>query len=176
MKLSTWLVIAGVILALLAGIGFTLHRLGASGAQLSAVTGTAKANDTAHEQQKKKARADIKRAGQTGADRERDRAALDTLFQRLEQEAKDAPSADHDRYVLPDDRLRLWRAANAGPGGDRGVAAGEPDHASSASAAAALGRDRRAGSEPPAGSEGLPRLGLADVSPAGAPAASNRGL
>jgi Sec-independent protein translocase protein TatA len=176
MSATLKLIVAAVVLALLGALGYGIHEWGASSERLKTVTSTAKANDQVEKKQKAKTRSDLTRSAQTGAAREQDRASLDALFQRLEREAKDAPSAAHDSYVLPDDRLQLWRAANAGPGRDRGQATGEPHVSAEGAAAAALGTDRGPGGQPQAGGKGLSRPGVADVPVAGVPATANRGL
>ncbi|MDP9990911.1 hypothetical protein J2W28_002081 [Variovorax boronicumulans] len=175
MNAVKWVAAAVIAVALLVA-GFFLWRSGGSSERAETVTETVKANTRIEAKVKSKARSDIKRAGEAGALREQDRDGLDALFQRLSKEAKDAPTAADDRYVLPDERLHVWRAANAGGGPDRGAASAQPDHSTQAAAAAGLGRDSGAGGKPPRGGEGLSQPGFADVPPAGVSAAPNRGL
>ncbi|WP_431511630.1 hypothetical protein [Variovorax sp. DAIF25] len=170
------LIAAAVVLGLLLLVGYGIWQWGGASDRLANVEATADGNAHIEAKQRAKTRSTLKRAAEAGELREQDRAALDALFQRLSKEAANAPTAADDRYVLPDDRLQLWRAANAGGGPDRGTAAGQPDHAPEATAAAGFGRDSGAGSESPRGGEGLPRPGLADVSPPAVPAALNGGL
>ncbi|WP_155419674.1 hypothetical protein [Variovorax paradoxus] len=170
------LTIAAVILALAAALGIAIYQWGGSAERTETLTDTVKANTKAEKKQKAKTRTDLARAAHTGAAREQDRAALDALFQRLDKEANDAPTAAHDSYVLPDDRLRIWRAANAGPGPDRGEPSSESDRAASAPAAAGHGGDSGAGVQPPRGGEGVSQPGLADVPPVGASADADSGV
>lgn len=174
--MSLKLTIAGVILALLAALGFAVYQWGGSAQRTDTLTDTVKANNKVEKKQKAKTRADLARSAQTGAAHEQDRAALDALFQRLDKEANDAPTTARDSYVLPDDRLRIWRAANAGPGPDRGDAIGEHHQAPAAPPAAGLGGDSGAGGQPPQGGEGVSRPGFADVPPAGVPAVADTGV
>ncbi len=113
----------------------------------------------------KKATADTRRANATGAQYERQRAAIESHSAQLETEAAHAPSDPVDRCVLPAERLRSWRDANAGPGAgatERGAAGEAP-----AAAAAGIGGDARSGGQPPGGGEGLSPAGSEVLRPAG---------
>ncbi|MFP5473078.1 MAG: hypothetical protein ACLGJD_05510 [Gammaproteobacteria bacterium] len=162
-----------LVLALVGGCAWLLYALGGSREQ---TTSAKQATATVQQAQKKaddKTRTDLARASATGRAREADRAALDSLFNKLAKEAADAPSAAVDHYVLPDDRLRVWRAANAGPGADPGEAGGEPDGGAAATAAAGDRPHPGPGGEPRAGGAGLSPAGFAGLPPAGVPAGSN---
>lgn len=170
------LIAAAIALGLLLLLGYGIWQWRGASDRVATVEATAEGNARIETKQKAKTRSTLKRAAEAGELREQDRAALDALFQRLSKEAANAPTAADDRYVLPDDRLQLWRAANAGSGPDRGAAAGQLDHAPQAATAAGLGRDSGAGGEPSSGGEGLSRSGIADVPAPAVPAAPNGGL
>lgn len=112
----------------------------------------------------KKAAADTRRANATGAQYERQRAAIESHSAQLETEAAHAPSDPVDRCVLPAERLRSWRDANTGPGAgatERGAAGEAP-----AAAAAGIGGDARSGGQPPSSGEGLSPAGSEVLRPA----------
>ena len=158
-----------VVVAVLGALGFLLYSLGLSHQQVKDVRQDQKAEQQAHQAVKAKARADLGRAAATGKAHEQDRTVLDTLYQRLDREAADAPTAADDHYVLPDERLQLWRAANAG-GADHGAATGQSDGRAEAAPAAALGAHPGSGSEPQGRGEGLPPVGLSGLPAAAVPA------
>ncbi len=175
MTLTTKALIAAACLAVLMALGGAIYALGRSDEKVETVQATASSAEAAHTKAKTKTRSDLQRAASTGHAREQDRAALDAFFQQLDREAKDAPTTADDHYVLPDERLRVWRDANAGRT-DPGAAGGQPDSGASAAAPAAHGADTGPGSEPPPGGEGVSPARIADVPAAGLPADQTRGL
>ncbi|WP_198086621.1 hypothetical protein [Variovorax sp. E3] len=175
MTFNTKAAILVACVAVVAGLVYAIYELGRSDQKVESVTAITKAADVAQVKAKAKTRGDLQRAAETGHARERDRAALDALFQQLDREAKDAPTSADDHYVLPDERLRLWRAANAGRA-DSGAARGEPDGSASTAAAAGNRADTGPGGEPSRRSAGIPPARLADVPAAGLPADQARGL
>lgn len=166
--------VAGVV-AVLGLLAWSFWALGGKTEEVKTVKATATATEKVQEKAKAKTRTDLGRAAATGRAREQDRAALDAFFQQLEREANHAPTAAADSYVLPDERLRLWRDANAGRS-DRGEAGGQPDGGAPAIAATAHGPDSGPGGQPSRRGEGLPPTRVADVPAAGLPATANGGL
>jgi hypothetical protein len=167
-----------VIVAVLVGAGlfaWSFYELGGKAEEVKTVKAETKAVKKAVAKSNAKVRADLARAADTGQARERDRLHFDQFFEQLAKEAADAPSAALDQYVLPDDRLRLWRDANAGrsTGGDT---AGQPDGSAPATASAGIGSDLGAGVGPPGGSPGLPPARVANVPAAQLPATATGGL
>ncbi|HEX7866569.1 MAG TPA: hypothetical protein VF555_16555 [Variovorax sp.] len=175
MTLTTKALIVAACLAVALALAGAIYALGRSDEKVENVQATSKAAAAGHAKAKAKTRSDLQRAATTGHAREQDRAALDAFFQQLDREAKDAPTSADDHYVLPDERLRTWRAANAGRA-DPGAAGGKPDSGASAAAPAAHGADTGSGSEPPRGGEGVSPARIADVPAAGLPADQTRGL
>jgi Sec-independent protein translocase protein TatA len=172
-----WAVIA-VVAILLIGAGFfawSFYELGGKSQEVKTSKAETKATVNAANTATATVRADLARADTTGKAREVDRARLDEFFEDLNREAAHAPTAAADLYVLPDDRLRIWRDANAGRTA-QGGATSEPDQGASGAAAALVGRDRSPGGEPPPGREGLSPARIADVSAAVLPAVADGGL
>ena len=137
-------------------------RAGNAQCVASSVAATAKAQTA----QDNKTVAKVQRSQATGRTQERTRAAIDKVFVQLEQEAADAPAHPVDGCVLPDERLRAWAAANAGPG-DTGAPAAQPAAAPPSAAPAPLGPDAGPGGQPPRGGQGLPPGGQPAVPAAG---------
>jgi len=125
-----------------------------------------------------KASADITRGQAAGASFEGARTRIQRHFQRLENEARHAPPSPVDQCELPAARLRLWIAANAGPGDTTGTDQGAPASQSAAAAEAAagtpVGADARPGSQPPAGGADVSRTGGAAVRAAELPGGLTR--
>ena len=162
--------VALAVAVVLAMLGYALYALGSSHQQVADVRQDQKAEQQAHQAVKEKARTDIKRATATSKAREQDRTALDTLYQRLDREAADAPTAADDHYVLPDERLQRWRAANAG-GTDHSTATGQSDGRAEQAPAAALGAHPGSGGEPQGRGKGLSPAGIPVLPAAAVPAA-----
>jgi len=175
MTLTNKALVAAASLAVASALGWAIYALGRSDEKLDNVQTTSQAAEAGRAKAKAKTRTDLQRAASTGHAREQDRAALDALFQQLDREAKDAPTTADDNYVLPDERLRIWRAANAGRT-DSGAAGSEPDGRASAVAPAAHGSDTGPGSEPPSGGTGVSPARIADVPAAGLPAGQAGGV
>lgn len=171
MKAWAWVALVAVVLALLGGMGYALFALGGTAQKAKTVAADVKATGEAQTKANTETRATIARANKAGHAREQGRQAIDTFFQQLDREARDAPSSAADSYVLPDDRLRLWRQANAG-GPDTGAAAGQPHDGAASSAAAADRANPGPGGEPPGSGPGVSPARDADVQPAGLPADS----
>jgi hypothetical protein len=115
-----------------------------------------------------RAKADIASNNATGAQHERVRTRIETIYRTLETEARHAPQNPAvDACLLPPERLRIWAAANAGPdrpasGPDQSPATTQPDQSASEPASTGIGADARPGAQPPGGGPGL--------SPTGSPA------
>jgi len=120
------------------------------------------------------AQTEIQRATTTGKAYEVKRQRIATHFSTLETEARHAPAQTDiaDLCILPDQRLRLWRAANAGPdaGGasafgsaDQSAAPAQPGGTASAAAPARFWPHVRLGGQSPTGGPGLSPVGRADV-------------
>jgi len=163
--------IAVLLIGIAAGLGYTFFTLGGVHEKAVVAVATAKVQAQANTQ----TRADLGRATVVGKAREHHRRSIDSVFQQLESEAHHAPSAAVDSYVLPDDRLRIWREANAGSL-NPGAATGQPDSGTAALATTGLGPHPGSGDQPPGGGEGIPPAGLPDLPSAGVPAIQGRGL
>ncbi|MEY2837798.1 MAG: hypothetical protein RJB60_97 [Pseudomonadota bacterium] len=120
------------------------------------------------------AQTEIQRAATTGQAYEVKRQRIATHFSTLETEARHAPAQTDiaDLCILPDKRLRLWRAANAGPdaGGasafgsaDQSAAPAQPGDTASAAAPARFWPHVRLGGQSPTSGPGLSPVGRADV-------------
>lgn len=97
----------------------------------------------------------------SGDSHEAARRNIDHFYNKLKQEAaNDAPDSA-DNYVLPDERLRRWRAANRGA--DSSAAANKPDTGTPAAAATGKRADTDAGKRPHGSGETVPPTGGADV-------------
>lgn len=118
--------------------------------------------------------AQLGRASQSAAQLAQKQRGLDDFFNRLEAASNAAQNpfksaADAPSCILPDERLRIWRAANAGMDAGAGFDAPESDAAGGGAAAPASAapagqrRDAGAGAQPPAGGQDVSRLGSADV-------------
>ncbi len=165
------------IVAVAIGVGlfaWSFYALGGKTEKVNTAKAETKATVRAANKANAKVRADLDRAAVTGQAREADRARLDELFNSLNQEANHAPSSADD-YVLPDERLRIWRDANAGRS-TSSDAPGRADQGAADAAAASIGGHPSAGGQPPAGGAGLPPAGVANVPAAGVSAAVNGGL
>lgn len=97
----------------------------------------------------------------SGDSHETARRNIDHFYNNLKQEAVNETPDSADNYVLPDERLRRWRAANRGS--DSSTASSKPD-AGAAATATASGREHTdAGGEPHGSGEDVPPTGSADV-------------
>lgn len=97
----------------------------------------------------------------SGDSHETARRKIDHFYNNLKQEAaNDAPDSADD-YVLPDERLQRWRAANRGP--DSGAAASKPDTGTGAVAPAGQRADTDAGGKPYRSGEAVPPAGGTDM-------------
>ena len=172
-----WVALVATVVVLM-GVGlvaWSFYALGGKAQEVATAKAQTKATVRAANKTTAKVRADLARATTTGQAREADRARLDELFNSLDQEANHAPSSVADDYVLPDDRLRIWRDANAGRS-TSSDAPGRADQGAADAAAASIGGHPSAGGQPPAGGAGLPPAGVANVPAAGVSAAVNGGL
>jgi hypothetical protein len=150
--IATWLF--GIVMQSSRATGYTVCAVAAAS---QAVTATAQAASQAATQ----AQADITRGNQAAATNERAQVRIVTLYRTIESEARHAAPAPVDRCVLPDERLRIWQAANAGPVGptdpaDQSGPASQPDPAASTPEPTQLGADARPGNQPPVGRPDLP--------------------
>lgn len=175
MKARTWVALCAAILALLGGIGYALFALGSTAQEAKTTKADAAATIKAQAQANNNTRAGIARATSAGRAREQGRQAIDTFFQQIDREVHDAPSSADDDYVLPDDRLRLWRKANAGRP-DSGASARQSHDGAAGAAAALVGADTGARNESPRGGSGLSPAGNTGVQPAGLSADDTGGL
>lgn len=109
----------------------------------------------------KSSKAEVKRVGkqlkandQAGNSFEKKRREIDGIYQEFAKEASNDAPHEVDDCVLPAERLRRWRAANAGP--LRGSATGESDPATPSTTTAEGWQGNDAGREPPGGDEAVP--------------------
>jgi hypothetical protein len=121
-------------------------------------------------------RADLDRSARTGTRREQSRQSIDARFNRLQEAAHAAPTpaaaaADAALCVLSDERLRLWRAANAGDT-DPGAAPAEPVDPAATPADASVGQADRLAVEPHRGGPAVLPARQPDVQPADVAAAA----
>lgn len=120
-----------------------------------------------------KASEDIARSQQSGTNYERARARINSHYQRLDTEARHAPSSPADQCALPADRLRLWKSANDGPGTasaeHQGATSAQPHSATGGAAPADIGAPARSGGEPSGSREGVPPTRGPAVQPAAVP-------
>jgi hypothetical protein len=146
-------------------------------AQSAATAASAVANQAASAAIK--ANSDIDRAQATGKAQAQQERSITNHFDALEEQArhvaaktKPSTTADLDHLcALPADRLRIWRAANAGLGGvDVAAPATRADqapsqfaHRAQPTASTGLGQASRPGSQPPRCSKAVPPAGHADV-------------
>jgi hypothetical protein len=151
------------------GSAMCLSQVTAQSAQASASAVVAAAASVASQ-----AQTEIQRAATTGQAYEAKRQRIATHFSTLETDARHEPTqADPaDLCILPDQRLRLWRAANAGPdaGGasafgsaDQSAAPAQPGDTASAAAPARFWPHVRLGGQSPTSGPGLSPVGRADV-------------
>jgi hypothetical protein len=159
-------IVVAIVLAL-AAAAWKVYDLGVTAGKATCQADQAKDDRGEVARQNADVQGDIKRGTRTGAAHERTRVALDKTFDHLEKEQAHAPVDPVDACVLPDDRLRIWRAANAGLEAGQDGASAQPDGAAATAAATGVGPHARPGSEPPAGEQGLSPAGLADVPAAG---------
>lgn len=120
-----------------------------------------------------KASQDIARSQQSGTRYEQARSRINHHYQRLETEARHAPSTPADQCVLSADRLRLWKSANDGLGFSAsehpGTTSSEPHSATRVAAPTDIGSADRPGGQPSGSGEGLPPTSGATVQPAAVP-------
>lgn len=187
--------IALALAALGAAIGYGLWRLYSHGVEVGSHR-----TEAAHEADQRELRhlaklhaqtqrteavathtAQLDRSAKAAGQQAKKQRGLDDFFNRLEaasnvtlnaaqtpfKSAVDAPSC-----ILPDERLRIWRAANAGMDARAGFDAAESDAtgispaAAPPSAPASQRGDSGVGAQPPARGQDVPRTGGASVQPA----------
>lgn len=174
------LIAALLIAVLFITLGVVASKLGSAEravaqSQCVATTATEAATATASAAAStaSQAQADIARGNQAAAYNARAQNRIVTIYRNLESEARHVSPDPVDACVLPAERLRIWLAANDGPGAvdpaDQSAAAGQPHAAASAAAATNIGRNARPGVEPPAGGASVPPTGGAAVRAAAAP-------
>jgi hypothetical protein len=119
------------------------------------------------------ANAEITRATNTGHAFESSRSRITSHYQRLDQEARHAPTDPVDSCVLPPDRLRIWTDANDGgsaaAAADQGAAASQPHDSASAATPASVWPHARPGTEPQGRGQGLPPAGQPALQPTRVP-------
>lgn len=172
---KTYFAMAALTL-LLAAAGFALYKLYSHGKQVGQSEQREEINERIREANRGRrleAEKTLARAQRTGARFEKDRAGLDALFETLEKEALNVDQTqlktaiDSAACELPAERLRIWRAANAGfRAGAEDRAAGQPDAAPAAAAAANQRPDGGAGGQSSASGQGLSPARGAAVWPA----------
>jgi hypothetical protein len=180
-RLLPWLLAFAVLSAGAMALRFAVQAVydrgvaaGRTQCQASVATATVQGQQQQAAQVLAQATADITHAQAAGRVREVERVRIQTVFQVIEKEARHAPPDPVDSCVLPDDRLRLWAAANAGaleplaPGA--GAPGAQPDAGPAAAAPAGIGPDAGPGGQPPPGGDAVPLAGQPDVQPAAAPA------
>lgn len=168
-----------VLVGLLISLGLAVSRgnkqalqtgqaLCASASASAAAAATASAAASTASQ----AQADIARGNQAATDNARAQTRIVTIYRNLESEARHVSPDPVDACVLPAGRLRIWLAANAGPGtvdpADQSATPGQSHAAASAAAATDIGLDARSGAEPPSGGASVPPTGGAAVRAAAA--------
>jgi hypothetical protein len=92
---------------------------------------------------------------------EKKRRRIDTFYDQLEQEAAHDAPHNIDDFELPADRLRRWRAANAGT--FEGLATGESDPAATTESATSRWQASHAGGQSHWGSESQQSAGDATM-------------
>ncbi len=152
-------VVAGV--SVVAAIAWSYAAVYAAGEQSGVSNCEAKQAKTTAEAQTKadqKVKGSVKRAADTSTQREANRAALDTVFNQLEMEQRNAPPDPIDACVLPAERLRAWANANAARA-DNDTATGQLDDRAAAIAATGLGTSAGLRGQPPASGAPVPPAG-----------------
>lgn len=112
------------------------YRFGVATCRLESQAAADRTTATVATGEIRKGNAELQRTQVIGATVETQRRKVEKHFERIQKDSARMARSDIDRCVLPADRLRQWREANAGPGGDgEGAAFTEPDHAGGAAAA-----------------------------------------
>lgn len=138
-------VIAAAIV--LAATHTAAYLVGVANGKTSAAKADVAAVERRHQQDIQRIGKDIARGHDTAKAVEASAQKTDRYFNRLNQDARTDAHASIDDFELPADRLRRWRAANAGP--FAGASAPESDGTARPAPSAGERQAERPGGEPP---------------------------
>lgn len=138
-----------IVLAVLAPVATHLAAYLVGRADGKSVAADARLADAqrAYQADRNRVEGDIERGQKAGARADKSSQRVERYYKKLEEEAHHDATTPIDDYVLPDERLQRWRAANAGPFAS--APATEPDASPRASAATAERAGKGSGGQSP---------------------------